>query len=173
MNTDMLIGLVLIGLTISIVIGFLVLVILPQTIKDKYIVWFMKNTGTWYQRVGKRKIGPSTTQTQFKGERSYDIDTGKPSFRGRSLTGGYFLAYLIDIDTGQLVKFEDTKRRNPMNPKLFDSFCHDEALRQLATALEGSGINGAIVLYVIMIIVGLMGGYMLGQFLPMNSFLGR
>lgn len=125
---------------------------------DKYKVQFVRMMSGVPTIVSTRRIKKFQTEVSIK-RSSFAIDFNHPSYRKKNT---YY--YLFDIEKGQMFY-------GSIDSKIMAEIVHlvvtKSGIRQLVTSVEKKKM-GDILLYVILsIIVGLMGGYILGNILPM------
>jgi len=129
--------------------------------KDKYTAYICKEVAGRSKIIGKVKIKADTKLAKYK-KTSYPIDTTKPIF---SL--GLTNIYLIDVIRGQLQVGSTTEMASP---EIVDAIFRREIVRQLVTA---QGVVGQLanqwVLVIVVLACGLLGGYLIGNFVPINA----
>lgn len=94
------------------------------------------------------------------GEHTFTFDMGKPTYRNRNKC-----FYFVDVDAGQVwVNKKDTPE---LSAKLLQATLKDEIGKQLVAGLDSNPFMGNIVMLLMGIAIGILGGYILGNILPM------
>lgn len=133
-------------------------------VKEKYYVIFSRDVSGSQVVVARRQFNPDAASdgVSYRGK-SHTIDLKKPIYR----ENGKFY-YMVDMEAGQKPLGEG--KEPPVSPKLMDAIMRKEVAKQLVMGLEGMG-NWKFVLFVALIVLaaGLLGGFVLGQVIPLNS----
>jgi len=109
--------------------------------------------------VVSRQFIKNDSQTVIFKNKVYVIDFDKPSYRVKNI-----FCYLVDIDQGQL-HYEKTAKM--IVPQLVHLILKRSIVKQLVTNLEKQPFAQSLILLILGIALGLAGGYILGNVLPL------
>ena len=107
-----------------------------------------------------RQFVKDDSQTVTFKNKVYTVDFNKPSYRVKNI-----FCYLVDIDEGQL-HFEKTGKM--VAPQLLHLILTRSIVKQLVTSLEKQPFAQTLLFLILGVLLGLAGGYILGNILPIN-----
>lgn len=128
---------------------------------EKRKVFYVKKIGNVYNVFKRHTIGTNKVKREATiGEHTFNFDMGKPAYRNRNKS-----FYFVDVDEGQIAL--NTKENPEISAKLLQATLKEEVGKQLVAGLDSNPFMGNVLMLIIGIIIGLLGGYILGQFIPM------
>jgi hypothetical protein len=142
--------------------GIILYYMYVYTWNEKRRIFFVKpmeNVPTVFR---KRSIGNGKIVRSVNiGDNTFKFDIGKPTYRNRNKA-----FYFVDVDKGQIwISPKDTPE---MSAKLLQADLKDEIGKQLVAGIDANPFMGNILMLAIGVIIGLLAGYILGQFVPMR-----
>lgn len=126
--------------------------------KVKYIAVFVQEEQKTYEEIKRKRFKPDIKLIQYKKGKSKEIDATKPTYRK-----GLKRFYFIDINHHQL-NFKNNPRET-INPELLDMVMKQGIIRQLTANLNEKLFKGSLMLYVILIVLGALMGYIIRGFI--------
>lgn len=114
--------------------------------------------------IGKKRTKHTAKQIYFRGQQ-YPLDIMRPAYRRKNV-----FVYVIDIEEqgGGQMQFGVEEHTKKMPKHLYDIMFKHEAIRQCILALEATGIGNWIWPILLGAIMGLFGGYILGNAVPLG-----
>lgn len=124
-------------------------------------------SGKSYEFVGEKEFKASQSNIDFAGG-SYRVDLSFPSFRSRGWTTFYY-----DFESGNLLNFGG--EMESVSPKVLVRHVAKSVWERILIAVNGLPkmfVWMILGLLVACIVGGLIGGYLLGEYLTRNSYVG-
>lgn len=129
-----------------------------MTKKAQFSVIIVKSVAGNHVLLKRRKLKEKKPLVKW-GEKSFPIDLSRPIYRVANRH-----VYLVDIEEGQLL----VGNGQTIEPIMTDMIFRREIVRQMVAGLGTSGFATNIANLLIGAIMGILGGYIIGQFVPMG-----
>jgi hypothetical protein len=127
-------------------------------VRDKYVVDFAKKTNDLYSIVARKRIKAGQRDVSYK-NKTCILDYGCIVSRK-----GHVYRMMVDIDTGLHVKVVGSQET--VSSSLVNLVCGERMGHQIVKAI-GQAMAIPWMWLVLGVVIGILGGYMIGQFLPM------
>jgi len=127
---------------------------------EKRKIFFVRKIGDVYTVFKKRNITKGKIIRSVNiGKNTFTFDIGKPTYRRNNKC-----FYFVDVDKGQI---SISEKENPeLSAKLLQATLKDEVGKQLVAGLDTNPFMGDIVMLIIGAIIGVLTGWILGNYFP-------
>lgn len=147
---------------ITVIVGIILYYMYVYTWDEKRRIFYTKDMQGIPTVFRKHTIGKGKTKTEATiNSKTFTFDIGKPTYRNRNKC-----FYFVDINNGQ--SWINAKDTPELSAKLLHATLKEEIGKQLVTKLDKHPFMGDIMMLVMGIVIGLLGGYVLGNMFPMK-----
>jgi len=141
--------------------GIILYFMYVYTWTEKRKIFYVKSVEGVYTVFRKHTIKQGFTKTEATiHKKTFTFDIGKPTYRNKNKC-----FYFVDVNDGQV--WINDKGSPELSAKLLHATLKEEIGKQLVTRLDKHPFMGDVMMLVMGSIIGILGGYVLGNLLPM------
>jgi hypothetical protein len=135
--------------------------------KNKYTIIFLKKVNGIFDRVGSKGIKSSKSEVKFG--KSATAKTFIVDFTNVIYKKGTKHFIFMDIDKGQIFLKGDDEENTMIPAEVIDAFVNKHIISQLVSRLGGGQQLMGLMVAIIILLVGILGGYFLGNVVTIAS----